>query len=57
MPDPTTLDTISRLISNLGFPIFVACYLLFKVTPALNGVVEQLAALTRAVTSVTDQHH
>lgn len=32
------LETISRLVGNLGFPIFVATWLLVRLEPALHDL-------------------
>jgi len=36
--DQSLIDTITQLISSLGFPIFVALYFMFKVDKTLKAV-------------------
>lgn len=48
-PDPLTgaLDLIAKFIKDIGFPVFIAVYLLVRVDPALRE-------LTRVVHSLSD---
>ena len=40
--DPATIDLITRLIGNLGFPIFVAIWLLFRTDKLLQELLKLL---------------
>lgn len=40
------MDEVVQIISNLGFPIFVAVYLLFKIVPIFGSLDTTLKKLT-----------
>lgn len=45
-PLPEPWGTLARLLRDVGFPIFVAAYLLAQVNPALLNLREALVELT-----------
>lgn len=47
----TWMPSLIDLISNIGFPIFVALYLLQRMETKLDDVVKALGTLTQAVQS------
>lgn len=49
--DPTTIDLVSRVIGSLGFPIFVAVWLLFRTDKLLRELTTALEDLKDCVTA------
>lgn len=43
--DPATIDLATRLIGNVGFPIFVATYLLLWIRPVLERLTNVIEGL------------
>ncbi|MCL5026637.1 MAG: YvrJ family protein [Chloroflexi bacterium] len=39
------VDTITKLISNVGFPIFVAVYLLWRMEGVINKMTDAIDAI------------
>ncbi len=50
--DPTIVTTVTTVISTVGFPIFVACWLLFRTDKTLAALTIAINELTRVVSSV-----
>lgn len=50
--DGDTLKNVSAIISNLGFPVFVAVWLLVRT----DKVTRDLTAAIRELTRMIDQH-
>lgn len=48
-------EAITAIISQIGFPIFVACWLLFKGEQQNKNVVEALNELKNAVTVLAER--
>lgn len=46
---PETLDSLVKLVGNLGFPIFVAVYLLTRVERAIKLLAENLAEMQAVI--------
>ncbi|SFE59467.1 YvrJ family protein [Alteribacillus iranensis] len=44
------------LISNVGFPIVVASYLLIRLEPIIKGLQESIASLALAIAAQDDAH-
>lgn len=56
MTDPTTLDTVSGLISSLGFPIFVAVWMLIKNSKDAAEVKQAINELTTAIKLLSERN-
>jgi len=50
--DPATIDIATRLIGNLGFPIFVALWLLIRTDKLLRELTTVMNDLKDLVTAV-----
>jgi len=49
------LDAIKEAISSLGFPIFVAIYLLVYTRKTLKSLEKAVTKLTEAITKITER--
>ena len=52
MTDRELTELLGRLFANLGFPAFIAVYLLVKVSPALDRLTAAVTTLTVALAEV-----
>ena len=46
MPESTIVSTIVTFISQVGFPIFVAVYVLMRLEPTINKLNDTVSVLT-----------
>ena len=46
MPESTIVSTIATFISQVGFPIFVAVYVLMRLEPTINKLNDTVSVLT-----------
>ena len=46
MPESTIVSTVATLISQVGFPIFVAVYVLMRLEPTINKLNDTVSVLT-----------
>lgn len=46
MPESTIVSTIAAFISQVGFPIFVAVYVLMRLEPTINKLNDTISVLT-----------
>lgn len=46
MPESTIVSTIAAFISQVGFPIFVAVYVLMRLEPTINKLNDTVSVLT-----------
>lgn len=46
MPEPTIITGIATFISQVGFPIFVAVYVLTRLEPTINKLNDTVRVLT-----------
>ena len=46
MPESTIVSTIAAFISQVGFPIFVAVYVLTRLEPTINKLNDTIKVLT-----------
>ena len=46
MPESTIVSTVAALISQVGFPIFVAIYVLMRLEPTINKLNDTVRVLT-----------
>ena len=46
MPGSTIVSTIATFISQVGFPIFVAVYVLMRLEPTINKLNDTVSVLT-----------
>lgn len=46
MPETTAVSTIASFISQVGFPIFVAVYVLVRLEPTINKLNDTVRVLT-----------
>lgn len=49
------MDEIAKFISNMGFPIFVAVFMLYKTTSDNEKMNNTLTELKTVITSLTDE--
>jgi len=54
MTPQETVDLVVNVISNLGFPIFVAVYMLIYHTKALKELKEAIDNLTSAIDKIKE---
>ena len=59
MTTPETISLITQVISSLGFPIFVACFMLYKGSSDTEKMQEAINELRRAIDKLTSEfnHH
>lgn len=59
MSTPETISLITQVISSLGFPIFVACFMLYKGSSDTTKMQEAINELRRAIDKLTSEfnHH
>lgn len=59
MNTPETISLITQVISSLGFPIFVACFMLYKGSSDTAKMNEAINELRRAIDKLTMEfnHH
>lgn len=59
MSTPETISLITQVISSLGFPIFVACFMLYKGSSDTAKMQEAINELRRAIDKLTSEfnHH
>lgn len=50
-----TIQSITDVISSLGFPIFVAIYLLVYTRKTLKSLEKAVTKLTEAITKITEK--
>lgn len=55
MTPEQAVDLISRFISNLGFPIFVAVWLLMRTDKLLRSLVDAINELTSKIVMSSDR--
>lgn len=59
MNTPETISLITQVISSLGFPIFVACFMLYKGSADSSKMNDAINELKRAIDKLTIEftHH
>lgn len=59
MNTPETISLITQVISSLGFPIFVACFMLYKGSSDSAKMQEAINELRRSIDKLTSEfnHH
>ncbi len=50
--DPANAQTVTELISSVGFPIFVACWLLFRSDKILTNLTEAINELAKCMAEI-----
>ena len=51
------MEELVALISNVGFPIAVATYLLLRLEPVIKGLQKSITGLTLVIARQQDQNH